>query len=83
MARHLVLGDPVVSLGAETLVPDGGLVIEDATVVAAGPREAAAVLIDAHSQILSLAVDPEFPAAYGREGSRPMLRKMHNDPSRP
>src|SRR5215467_10148237 len=38
MARCLVLGDPVVSLGARTLIPDGGLVIEDATIVAAGPR---------------------------------------------
>lgn len=38
MARYLVLGDPVVSLGAETLIPDGGLVIEGATIVAAGPR---------------------------------------------
>ena len=44
MARLLVLGDPVVSLGAETLIPDGGLVIEDATIVAAGPREAMAAL---------------------------------------
>ena len=44
MARLLVLGDPVVSLGAETLIPDGGLVIEDAAIVAAGPREARAAL---------------------------------------
>ena len=44
MARLLVLGDPVVSLGAQTLIPDGGLVIEDATIVAAGPREAMAAL---------------------------------------
>jgi 5-methylthioadenosine/S-adenosylhomocysteine deaminase len=38
MTRYLVLGDPVVSLGAQTLIPDGGLVVEGATVVAAGPR---------------------------------------------
>ena len=40
MTRSLVLGDPVVALGAATLIPDGGLVIEDATIVAAGPRAA-------------------------------------------
>ena len=44
MPRLLVLGDPVVSLGAETLIPDGGLVIEDAAIVAAGPREAMAAM---------------------------------------
>ncbi|HKA94643.1 MAG TPA: amidohydrolase family protein, partial [Streptosporangiaceae bacterium] len=44
MPRLLVLGDPVVSLGAQTLIPDGGLVIEDATIVAAGPREAMAAM---------------------------------------
>ena len=44
MARLLVLGDPVVSLGAQTLIPDGGLVIEDRAIVAAGPREAMAAL---------------------------------------
>jgi 5-methylthioadenosine/S-adenosylhomocysteine deaminase len=38
MTRLLVLGDPVVSLGEQTLIPDGGLVIEDATITAAGPR---------------------------------------------
>jgi 5-methylthioadenosine/S-adenosylhomocysteine deaminase len=38
MTRYLVLGDPVVCLGAQTLIPDGGLVVEDATIVAAGPR---------------------------------------------
>jgi len=38
MTRCLVLGDPVVSLGAHTLIPDGGLVVEDATIIAAGPR---------------------------------------------
>ena len=40
MTRYLVLGDPVVCLGAETLIPDGGLVISGATIVAAGPRAA-------------------------------------------
>jgi cytosine/adenosine deaminase-related metal-dependent hydrolase len=39
VTRWLVLGDPVVSLGAQTLIADGGLVIQDATIVAAGPRE--------------------------------------------
>ena|ERR1017187_9682020 len=38
MTRCLVLGDPVVSLGARTLILDGGLVVEDATIVAVGPR---------------------------------------------
>ena len=38
MTRYLVLGDPVVSLGAHTLIADGGLVIQDATIVAVGPR---------------------------------------------
>lgn len=38
MTRYLVLGDPIVSLGAETLIADGGLVIEDSTIVAIGPR---------------------------------------------
>jgi 5-methylthioadenosine/S-adenosylhomocysteine deaminase len=40
MTRCLILGDPVVSLGADTLIPDGGLVVEGATIVAAGPRAA-------------------------------------------
>ncbi len=38
MTRYLVLGDPVVSLGARTLIPDGALVVQDATIVAAGSR---------------------------------------------
>ena len=38
MTRYLVLGDPVVTLGAVTAIPDGGLVIQDAVIVAAGPR---------------------------------------------
>jgi 5-methylthioadenosine/S-adenosylhomocysteine deaminase len=44
MPRTLVLGDPVVSLGGQALIPDGGLVIEDATIVAAGPRAEMAAL---------------------------------------
>jgi 5-methylthioadenosine/S-adenosylhomocysteine deaminase len=44
MARYLVLGDPVVSLGAQTLIPDGGLVIQDADIVAAGSRAEMAAL---------------------------------------
>lgn len=39
MSRLLVLGDPVVSLGAQALIADGGIVVEDATIVAVGPRE--------------------------------------------
>ena len=39
MTRCLVLGDPVVSLGQQALIADGGLVVEDATIAAAGPRE--------------------------------------------
>ena len=38
MARYLVLGDPVVALGADALIPDGGLIVDGATIVAAGPR---------------------------------------------
>ena len=40
MTRCLILGDPVVSLRPDTLIPDGGLVVEGATIVAAGPRAA-------------------------------------------
>ena len=39
------------------------------------------VLIDAHSHILSLAADPEFTAAYGREGSLCIFRSMGVLPS--
>ena len=39
MTRLLVLGDPVVTLGSDVLIPDGALVVEDGTVAAAGPRE--------------------------------------------
>ncbi len=39
MSRWLVLGDPVVSLGEQTLIPDGALIIEDQLITAAGPRE--------------------------------------------
>jgi len=38
MSRYLVIGDPVVTLGTGTLVPDGALVIEDESVVRVGPR---------------------------------------------
>ena len=44
MSRLLVLGDPIVVLGAQALIDDGGLVIEDATIVAAGPREQVAAM---------------------------------------
>ena len=36
--RTLILGDPVVALGRETLIPDGALIVEGSTIVAAGPR---------------------------------------------
>ncbi len=39
MSRLLVLGDPVVSLGGQALIADGGIVVEDTTIVAVGPRE--------------------------------------------
>ncbi len=42
MTRYLVLGDPVVSLGTPILIPDGGLVVEDATIIAEWPAEDAA-----------------------------------------
>jgi len=38
MSRCLVIGDPVVTLGAGTLVPDGALIIEDEYVARVGPR---------------------------------------------
>jgi 5-methylthioadenosine/S-adenosylhomocysteine deaminase len=44
MSRLLVLGDPVVSLGVQALIGDGGLVVEDATIVAVGPREQMAAM---------------------------------------
>ena len=37
-SRTLVLGDPIVSLGDQTLIPDGALIVEGSTIVAAGPR---------------------------------------------
>ena len=37
-SRTLVLGDPVVALGDRTLIPDGGLIVEGSTIVAAGRR---------------------------------------------
>jgi 5-methylthioadenosine/S-adenosylhomocysteine deaminase len=38
MARYLVTGDPVVCLGAQTLIPDGGIVVDGGTITAVGPR---------------------------------------------
>ncbi len=37
-ARTLVLGDPIVALGGDTLIADGALIVEGDTIVAAGPR---------------------------------------------
>ena len=37
--RTLVVGDPIVSLGEQTLIADGALIVEGPTIVAAGPRE--------------------------------------------
>jgi 5-methylthioadenosine/S-adenosylhomocysteine deaminase len=42
--RLLILGDPVVSLGAQALIADGGIVVEDTTIVAVGPREQVAAM---------------------------------------
>jgi len=36
--RTLVLGDPIVALGEQTLIPDGALIVEGSTIVAAGRR---------------------------------------------
>ena len=36
--RTLIVGDPVVALGRETLIPDGALIVEGSTIVAAGAR---------------------------------------------
>jgi 5-methylthioadenosine/S-adenosylhomocysteine deaminase len=38
MSRYLVLGDPVVALGGQALIPDGAVVIEGGTISATGPR---------------------------------------------
>jgi 5-methylthioadenosine/S-adenosylhomocysteine deaminase len=38
MSRYLVIGDPVVTLGADALLPDGALIVEDESVVRAGRR---------------------------------------------
>ena len=38
MPRYLVLGDPVVSLGATALIDDGALIVEGSEIVEAGPR---------------------------------------------
>ncbi|HTS99284.1 MAG TPA: amidohydrolase family protein [Streptosporangiaceae bacterium] len=39
MSRYLVQGDPVVALGARTLIPDGALIVEGPQITDAGPRE--------------------------------------------
>jgi 5-methylthioadenosine/S-adenosylhomocysteine deaminase len=39
VARYLVLGDPVVALGPDTLIPDGALIIDGPQITDAGPRE--------------------------------------------
>jgi 5-methylthioadenosine/S-adenosylhomocysteine deaminase len=36
--RTLVLGDPIVALGSQTLIHDGALIVEGTTIAAAGPR---------------------------------------------
>ena len=41
-SRTLVLGDPIVSLGEQTLIPDGALIVEGSTIVAAGRAHRAA-----------------------------------------
>lgn len=38
MTRTLVLGDPVVALDVETLIPDGAVIVEGTTITAVGPR---------------------------------------------
>jgi 5-methylthioadenosine/S-adenosylhomocysteine deaminase len=44
MTRYLVAGDPVVSLGAETLIPDGAIVVEDGMITGVGTRAEMAAL---------------------------------------
>ncbi len=40
MARYLVIGDPVVTLGDEAFIPDGALIVEGRSITEVGPREA-------------------------------------------
>src|SRR5262252_2915313 len=44
MARYLVAGDPVVSLGAETLIPDGAVVVDNGVITGVGRRAEMAAL---------------------------------------
>src|SRR5215469_18373162 len=44
MTRYLVAGDPVVSLGAETLIPDGAIVVDDGVITGVGGRAEMAAL---------------------------------------
>ena len=37
--RTLIIGDPVVSLGGDALIPDGAVIVEGSTIVEVGPRE--------------------------------------------
>jgi 5-methylthioadenosine/S-adenosylhomocysteine deaminase len=36
--RTLIVGDPVVTLGAEALIPDGAVIVEGSTIIEVGPR---------------------------------------------
>ena len=36
--RTLIVGDPVVPLGTEALIPDGAVIVEDSTITEVGPR---------------------------------------------
>jgi 5-methylthioadenosine/S-adenosylhomocysteine deaminase len=37
--RTLIVGDPIIALGAQTLIHDGALIVDGTTIVAAGQRE--------------------------------------------